>query len=277
MTHTLTAHDGLSLPQIGFGTYSLEGETGVDAISRAIGNGYTLLDSAFNYENEGTLGAAIRASGHDRSELIVTSKLPGRHHAFDEAIVTVEESLYRTGLDYLDLYLIHWPNPKVDKYVDAWLALIEAKNRGLVRAIGVCNFLPEHLDRLQAETGVLPEVNQIELHPYFPQAPMIAYDEAHGIITEAWSPLGRGTDVLTNPVIAEIAAAHDTSPAQVILAWHVSRNVVPIPKATSDARQIENLGAAKLNLEADELAAITGLGRPEGRIKNQDPGVYEEF
>lgn len=280
MIPTTTAHGGLTLPAIGFGTYKLRGHDGTAAIEAAIGAGYTLLDSAFNYENEGSVGAAVRASarhGVAREDLIVTSKLPGRHQQHDAAIVTIEESVARMGLEQLDLYLIHWPNPKVGTYVEAWQTLIEAKQRGLVRAIGVCNFLPEHLDRLLAETGVLPEVNQIELHPYFPQVEQVAYDREHGIITQAWSPLGRGGDVLAEPEIVRIAAAHGASVGQVILAWNVARGVVPVPKATSPERQLENLGALEVQLSDDDVTAITALGRVDGRLKDQDPAVYEEF
>lgn len=277
MTTTRTAHDGLTLPAIGFGTYKLKGSDGADVIARAIDTGYTLLDSAFNYENEGTLGQGIARSGVDRDRLIVTSKLPGRHQKHDEAIATIEESVYRTGLDHLDLYLIHWPNPKQGLYVEAWTALIEAKKRGLVRAIGVCNFLPEHLEKLQSETGVLPEVNQIELHPYFPQIEQVAFDAAHGIITEAWSPLGRGSDLLSNPVLAPIAAAHDATPGQIVLAWDLARGVVPIPKASSPERQTGNLAAAEITLTPEEVEVITALGRPDGRLADQDPATYEEF
>jgi diketogulonate reductase-like aldo/keto reductase len=277
MIPTRTAHAGLALPVLGFGTYRLNGSQGVAAIARAIDKGYTLLDSAFNCENEGAVGRGVRASGRDRAELIVTSKLPGRHHAYDAALTTVEESIYRAGLDYLDLYLIHWPNPQVGRYVEAWRALIEAKERGLVRAIGVCNFLPEHLDRLKEETGVMPAVNQIELHPYFPQQETLAYDEAHGILTEAWSPLGRGNDLLQNPTILEIASAHDATPGQVVLAWAIARGAIPLPKARSDERQVENLGATGVTLSDDQIAEMTALGRPDGRTAGQDPATYEEF
>jgi diketogulonate reductase-like aldo/keto reductase len=274
---TFSAYDGFTLPVIGFGTYKLNGAEGVDAVKRAIQAGYTMLDSAFNYENEGTVGKAVRESGADRDSLQVVSKLPGRHHAHDEAIRTVEESLYRTGLDHLDLYLIHWPNPKVGNYVEAWQALIEAKQAGIVGAIGVCNFLPEHIERLEKETGVRPVVNQIELHPYFPQEETLAYDQAHGILTEAWSPLGRGNDLLANPTITEIAAAHDATPGQTVLAWQVARGAVPIPKAASPKRQAENLQAADLTLAPEEVARITALGRSDGRLAGQDPAEYEEF
>ncbi|MEI4273389.1 aldo/keto reductase [Klenkia sp. LSe6-5] len=273
---TFTAHGGLTLPALGLGTYRLNGTDGVEAIRTAIDGGWTLLDSAFNYENEGAVGKAVRDSGR-RDDLVITSKLPGRHHAHDEAITTIEESLLRTGLDVLDLYLIHWPNPGVDQYVEAWGALIEARDRGLVKAIGVCNFEPEHLDRLRAETGELPQVNQIELHPYFPQAELLAYGAEHGIITEAWTPLGRGNDLLDHPVLAEVAAAHDATPAQVALAWSIARGALPLPKAAGPQRQAENLAAADLALTADEVDRITALGRPDGRTYDQDPTRYEEF
>jgi diketogulonate reductase-like aldo/keto reductase len=166
----IALNDGSTLPAIGLGTYKLNGTAGVTGMAGAIKAGYRLLDSAFNYENEGALGAAIRQAGIPRADLRVTSKLPGRHHRFDEAMVTIEESLYQAQLDYYDLYLIHWPNPSKCLYVEAWHALIEARKRGLVRSIGVCNFLPVHLEKINQETGATPAINQVELHPYFPQA-----------------------------------------------------------------------------------------------------------
>lgn len=271
------SHSGLELPPIGFGTYRLSGTEGADTIARAIDAGYTLLDSAFNYENEGTVGEGVRRAARSRDELIVTSKLPGRHQRYDQALTTIEESVFRSGLDHLDLYLIHWPNPSQDLYVEAWQALIDARERGLVTAIGVCNFLPEHLDRLQAETGVLPDVNQIELHPYFPQDEQLAYDAEHGILTEAWSPLGRGNDLLGREDIGEIARAHDATPGQVVLAWAIARGAIPLPKAASADRQRENLDAVDVTLSEAELEAITALGKPDGRLADQDPATYEEF
>ncbi|MFC3502203.1 aldo/keto reductase [Micromonospora krabiensis] len=273
----LTAADGTTLPAVGLGTYRLNGSAGVEALGSAIGAGYRLLDSAVNYENEGAVGRAARAAGDVRDELIVTSKLPGRHHDYDAALTTIEESVYRTGLDRIDLYLIHWPNPKVDRYVQAWRALIEARERGLVRHIGLSNFLPEHIDRLVAETGVAPVVNQIEVHPYFPQEEALAYHRDNGILVQGWSPLGRGNDLQQHPAIMEIAEAHGISPAQIILAWHVARQVIPLPKAASPQRQKENLDIFDVGLTDDEVAAITALGRPDGRLADQDPAVYEEF
>lgn len=273
----LSAADGTSLPAIGLGTYQLNGSAGVDAIGHAIRAGYRLLDSAVNYENEGAVGRAARKAAGVRDELIVTSKLPGRHHDYDEALTTIEESVFRTGLDRIDLYLIHWPNPKVDRYVPAWRALIEARERGLVRHIGLSNFLPEHIDRLVAETGVAPLVNQIEVHPYFPQQEALDYHREHGILVQGWSPLGHGNDLRQHPVIAEIAAAHGVSTAQTILAWHVARQVIPLPKAASPQRQVENLAVFDIALTDAQVEAITALGRPDGRLSDQDPAVYEEF
>jgi diketogulonate reductase-like aldo/keto reductase len=274
---TYTAADGTTLPAIGFGTYTLRGETGADSVASALRTGYRLIDSAFGYENEGTVAEGVRRSGVPREEVIVTSKLPGRYQASDDALATVAESVWRSGLGYLDLYLIHWPNPGRDQYVEAWRALVEARERGLVRAIGVSNFLPEHLDRLVAETGVAPAVNQIELHPYFPQDEQRAYDADHGIITEAWSPLGRASDMLQDPVLTGIASAHGVGVGEVILAWHARLGVVPIPKASSPERQRANLAAVDLTLSDDDVAAIAALARPDGRIADQDPAVYEEL
>ncbi|GAA1979539.1 aldo/keto reductase [Isoptericola halotolerans] len=272
-----TSTRALTLPRIGFGTASLKGRHGAEVIENALRAGYRLIDSAFNYENEGTVGAAVRASGVPRDEVIVTSKLPGRHHTYDAAVTAIEESVYRTGLDHLDLYLIHWPNPAQRRYVEAWQALVEARERGLVRAIGVSNFLPEHIDRLLEETGVVPAVNQVELHPYFPQAEQRSYDAKRGIVTEAWSPIGRANEMLQDPVLARIADARGLSVPEVILAWHAHLDVVPLPKATAPERQRQNLAAIDLELTDDDVDAIAALARPDGRNNDQDPAVYEEF
>lgn len=273
----LTAHDGLTLPAVGFGTYLLNGSAGVETMVRALRAGYRVLDSAFGYENEGAVGRAVAESGVPRDEIVVTSKLPGRHHAAAEALTTVEESLFRLGLDRIDLYLIHWPNPGVDRYVEAWGALIEAQRQGLVRHIGVCNFLPGHLDRLERETGVVPSVNQIELHPYFPQAEQRADDARRGIITQAWSPLGRANAMLAEPAVVAAAERHGVSPGQVILRWEVDLGVMPLPKATSPERQRQNLDLLGFTLTDEDRAGLDALARPDGRTHAQDPAVYEEL
>ncbi|MFC8599543.1 aldo/keto reductase [Isoptericola sp. NPDC057191] len=272
-----TAGDGTPIPAVGFGTYKLRGADGADTIARAIDAGYRLVDSAFSYENEGAVGRAVRAASVPRDELLVTSKLPGRRQAYADAVATVEESVYRSGLDHLDLYLIHWPNPRLGRYVEAYQALVDCRERGLIRHVGVSNFLPEHLDAVIEATGVTPVVNQVELHPYFPQAEQRAADAERGIVTEAWSPIGRASALLADPVVAEVAAAHDVSPARAILRWHVQLGVVPIPKASSPERQADNLDLFSFALTDEEMARITGLGRPDGRTNDQDPAVYEEL
>ena len=273
---TFTAHNGFALPAIGLGTYGLNGDAGAAAVTGGIGAGYRLIDTAFNYENEGSVGRGVAASDVARGEIIVTTKLPGRHHPTAKARTSIEESRSRLGLDITDLHLIHWPNPRQDEYVQAWAALVDARERGVMRQIGVSNFLPEHLERIERETGVRPVVNQIEVHPYFPQEEQLAYHREHGILTEAWSPLGRAKQLLDESVIGEIAAAHSITPAQTVLAWHVARGTVSIPKASSLEHQAANLASAETELDEAEVSAITALGRPDGRLFGADPRTHEE-
>ncbi|MBP2032674.1 diketogulonate reductase-like aldo/keto reductase [Clostridium algifaecis] len=270
-------NDGLKIPSIGFGTYKLNGTDGVEVIKNAIDMGYRLIDTAFNYENEGTVGEAVRQSSVSRDKLLITSKLPGRHHSYKQAIVTVQESLFRAGLDYYDLYLIHWPNPRVDLYVEAWQALIELKNQGLIRSIGVCNFIPEYIERLIKETGKAPSINQIELHPYFNQEKQRLWDSEHKIVTESWSPLGRGNSILKEEIINKIAKTHKKSVSQVILRWHLQLGAVPIPKASSSKHQHENMDIFDFELSEEEMKGIFQLTRESGRNNKQDPRTYEEF
>ena len=277
MTPTHTLNDGHTLPVIGFGTYPLGGPSGVDALTSALHQGYRLIDSAVNYENEGAVGEAVRRSGVPRAEVVVTSKLPGRHHGYHDAITCVHESLYRMQLDHLDLYLIHWPNPGVDHYVEAWQALVDLQREGVLRSIGVSNFLPEHLSRIIAATGVTPAVNQVELHPYFPQEQQRQVNTQLGIRTASWSPLGRAGEILNEPAVLAAARALGRTAAQVVLRWHLQLDAVPLPKAASAARQEENLSLFDFELDAAQLAAISALGRPGGRLFDADPAVHEEF
>ena len=274
---TYTLRDGLTVPKIGFGTYKLNGAHGVQVIDSAIDRGYRLLDTAFNYENEGAVGEAVRRSSVPRSELLISSKLPGRHHTYTEAINTIQESLYRAGLDYYDLYLIHWPNPKEDHYVEAWQALIDAQKLGLIRSIGVSNFLPEHLERLNKETGVLPVINQVELHPYFNQQAQRDYDQAHGILTQDWSPLGRASEMLQNETLKEIAAHYHKNVGQLILRWELQLGTLPIPKSSTPSRQAGNMDVFDFEISAADMATINGLSQVDGRLNNQDPAVDQEF
>lgn len=273
----ITLNDGVTLPVIGLGTYKLKGNKGATSIQSAIDVGYRLLDSAYNYENEGTVGEAVRRSSVPREELRITSKLPGRYQAYDEAVTTIHESLYRAKLDYYDLYLIHWPNPKQDKYVEAWQALIDAKKWGLIRSIGVCNFLPEHIERLEKETGVKPSVNQIELHPFFNQEQQRNWHDENNIKTESWSPLARANEVFQNEILLTIANHHNKSISQVILRWHFQLGAISIPKSSSPARQLENISIFDFSLDDTEMGIISGLTCHDGRINNQNPATYEEF
>ncbi|MDY0406773.1 aldo/keto reductase [Virgibacillus sp. 179-BFC.A HS] len=273
----ITLHDGLTLPAIGFGTYGLNGNEGAIAVQNAITNGYRLIDTAYNYENEGTVGEGVRRSGVPREKLIITSKLPGRYHTYEKAVHAIQESLYRANFDYYDLYLIHWPNPKQDQYVEAWQALIDAKKWGLIRSIGVCNFLPEHMTRLKEETGVKPSINQIELHPFFNQEQQRRWHAEHNIQTESWSPLFRAGEMLQNKTLQNIASRHNKTVSQVILRWHYQLGSIAIPKSASPARQRENISIFDFALDDAEMKQIDDLTRADGRINSQDPAVYEEF
>lgn len=271
---TVTLNDGATFPELGLGTYNLRGEDGTAAIVSAIENGYRLLDSAVNYENEAEVGEAVRRSGI-RDELIVTTKIPGRDHGYDETIRSAEGSLERLGLDRIDLYLIHWPNPSVDRYVDTFRAMIALREEGRVGSVGVSNFTEPMLTRLIDETGVVPAVNQVELHPYFPQAALRAFHAEHGIRTESWSPLARRSELLSEPVIVELAERHGVTPTQVVLRWHTLLGSTPIPKSSDPARQIENADVFGIGLSLDEIAAVTGLQR--GRLWDGDPDTHEEM
>ncbi len=274
---TYTLNDANTLPAIGFGTYPLKGEDGVKAILSALECGYRLLDTAVNYENETEVGEAFRRSGLPRDEVQVASKLPGRHHAYDEAVASVHASLDRLGLDYIDLHLIHWPNPSVDKYVEAWRALVDVQREGLVRSIGVSNFTEDHLMRIIDDSGVTPAVNQIELYPLFPQPEMRSVHERLGIRTEAWSPMGKRNAPLGEDAITAPATRLGVTPVQVILRWHVQLGSLPIPKSANPERQRQNLDVFGFELTDDEMAAISGLAKSDGRRFGGDPNSHEEM
>ncbi len=277
MVPTRELNDGTALPAIGFGTYPMRGKECVDGVLGALEAGYRLIDTAVNYGNEEEVGEAIRTSAVPRDEILLTSKLPGRHHAYDEAKASVRASLDRLGLDYLDLHLIHWPNPSVDRYTEAWRALVELREEGLVRSIGVSNFTEAHLTRIIDESGVTPVVNQIELHPYFPQAEMRSVNARLGIVTESWSPLGKRQAPFAEPAVASAASAHGVTPGQVILRWQVQLGAVPIPKSATPERQRQNLDVFGFELTETEVGAITALGKPDGRLFDGDPDTHEEM
>ncbi|WP_303753849.1 aldo/keto reductase [Enterococcus sp. S86.2] len=273
----LVLNDGNYIPALGFGTYKIRGDHGMQQILSAIRDGYRALDTSTNYDNEGIVGEAIRRSGIPRAEFFVTSKLPGKYHHYEDALLSIQESLRRMGLDYFDLFLIHWPLPKRGLYHEAWQALVTAQKMGLVRSIGVSNFEPEHLDKIIADTQVTPAVNQIELHPYWTQEKMLAENKKRGIITEAWSPLGRASTSLKEPLIQDLAKKYNKNAGQIILRWHYERGIIPIPKASSLIHQRLNLDIFDFALMPNEIAAITALNKPDGRINDQDPNEYEEF
>ncbi len=274
---TYVLNDGASLPAIGFGTYPLRGEDGTAALVSALEVGYRMLDTAVNYENEAEVGEAVRRSGLPRDEIVVASKIPGRHHAYDDAIASVRGSLGRLGLERTDLHLIHWPNPSQGTYVEAWRALVQLQKDGLVRSIGVSNFTEEHLTRIIDDTGVTPAVNQVELHPRFPQAGMREVHERLGVRTEAWSPMGKRRAPLDESAVTTAAEAHGVSPGQVILRWHVQLGSLPIPKSADPRRQAQNLDVFGFELTEAEVAAITGLGEDDGRLFGGDPDTHEEM
>jgi 2,5-diketo-D-gluconate reductase A len=272
---TVTLNDATAFPELGLGTYGLRGDAGVAAITAAIQSGYRLLDTAVNYENEREVGEAVRASGIERGELIVATKIPGRHHGYAEAIDSTAGSLAVTGLDYLDLSLIHWPNPSVDRYVDTWRAMIDLREQGKIRSIGVSNFTEQMLTRLIDETGVTPSVNQVELHPYFPQGALRDFHATHGIRSESWSPLARRSELLQEQVLRELAEIHGVTPTQIVLRWHVQLGSTPIPKSADAERQRENADVFGFELTADEVGAISALER--GRLWDGDPNTHEEM
>jgi 2,5-diketo-D-gluconate reductase A len=272
---TLTLNDGTAFPAVGLGTYKLNDDEGTSAVRAALDTGYRLLDTALNYGNEGAVGRAVRETDVPRDEIIVTSKLPGRHHGYDETLASFEETRANLGLDHVDLYLIHWPLPRIDRYVESFRAFRKLQEEGLVTSIGVSNFTREQLERVRDEVGVVPAVNQIELHPYFPQAELRRAHAELGIVTESWSPIGKQSELLTEGVILDVARAHDVTPTQVVLRWHVQLGAVPLPKSCDAGRQRQNLDVFSFELTADEVEAISGLER--GRLWDGDPMTHEEF
>ncbi|GGL36409.1 aldo/keto reductase [Phycicoccus endophyticus] len=280
MTAESTTHrlaDGTSLPLVGFGTYPLRGEEGVAAMVSALQAGYRYLDTAVNYENEAEVGEALRRSGLPREQVTVATKVPGRDHERERALESLRGSAARLGVEQIDVALIHWPNPGRGLYPQAWQALVEAQREGLVRTIGVSNFTEDHLTRVIEETGVTPALNQVEMHPLFPQERMRAVHARLGILTQAWSPLGkRQAPFDAEPVLAA-ARAHDVTPGQVILRWHLELGSMPLPKSATPHRQRENLEVTGFRLTAEEVAAVSALGRADGRLFGGDPDTHEEM
>ena len=276
-TTNYTLNDGTLLPAIGFGTYPLTGEEGVAAITSALEAGYRYLDTAVNYDNEGEVGEALRRSGLPRQDVRIATKIPGRFHAKDLALQSLRESADRLGVESIDVGLIHWPNPSRGLFTEAWAALVQAQREGLVTTVGVSNFTEAHLAQVIDATGVTPAVNQIELHPYFPQEQMRAVHERLGIRTQAWSPLGKRQAPFDEPPVAEAARVHGVTPGQVILRWHLQLGSMPLPKSATPERQRANLDVHGFELTDEQMKAISGLGRPDGRLFGGDPDTHEEM
>ncbi|WP_460358286.1 aldo/keto reductase [Actinoallomurus acanthiterrae] len=260
------------MPQLGFGVWQVPDEEAVSAVRTAMEAGYRSIDTAAAYENEAGVGKAIVLPEVPRDELFVTTKLWNGDQGYDRALRAFDVSLDKLGVDYVDLYLIHWPLPAKDAYVETWKALEKVYNEGRARAIGVSNFQIPHLRRLLEETDVVPAVNQIELHPYFQQEELRAFHAEHDIATEAWSPLGQGGTLLKDDTVARLAAEHGKSPAQIVLRWHVQIGNVVIPKSVTPSRIRENIEVFDFELSDDELAAIARLNRGE-RI-GPDPDTF---
>ena len=266
MVKNITFNDGNSIPQLGYGVWQIEDNGAADAVGTALETGYRHIDTASIYGNEVGVGRGIAASSVPREDIFLTTKLWSSDQGFEKAIAALDASLERLGTDYVDLYLIHWAMPQQGTYLESWRALIELKKQGKVRSIGVSNFPQAQLREIIADTSVTPAIHQIELHPYFSQEDMRAVHSEFGIATEAWSPLGQGGEILKDPVIVEIAGKHGISPAQAVLAWHLAKGIVAIPKSVTPARIAENFAAANVTLDAADIAAIDGLTRKDGRI-----------
>ncbi|WP_397474685.1 aldo/keto reductase [Pusillimonas sp.] len=262
--NTIKLHDGNAIPRLGFGVWQVEDDIAADTVKTAIDTGYRLVDTAAIYGNESGVGEGIRRSAIDRRELFVTTKLWNDRHGYDETLAAFDESMEKLGLEYLDMYLIHWPAPKIGLYVKSWEALIRLRDEGRIKSLGVSNFNIGHLQRLLDETGVLPVVNQIELNPRFQQPELREYHAEHDIVTQSWSPLGHGL-LWENPTLKAIAAKHGRSLAQVVLRWHTQLGNAVIPKSVTPARIRENFNIFDFTLDAEDMAAIAPLHDTDAR------------
>lgn len=262
--------NGAAIPQLGLGTWPMSNAEAEVAVAQAIEIGYRLVDTAYKYGNEEGVGRGLRASGVPREELFVTSKLNGEWHGVRESQQAFEDSAKRLGVDYLDLFLIHWPMPWQDRYVEAFEGLTELLADGRVRAIGLSNFKPAHIDRILARTGVTPDVNQIELNPRVTRDGVRAYDNAHGIVTQSWGPIGQGSDLLAHPTITDIAVRYGRTTAQVVLRWHIELGLIPIPKTASPERMRSNIEVFDFRLTESEVAALSALDQGEEAATDSD-------
>jgi 2,5-diketo-D-gluconate reductase A len=272
MTDTLPLAHGASMPRIGLGTWPMDDAEAERVIADAIMAGYRLIDTAENYGNERGVGAGVRASGIDRADVFITTKFNREWHSVEGVRQAFEQSAERLGVEYIDLLLIHWPNPDQDRYVDAWRGLIGLLDAGLVRAIGTSNFLPHHLGRLVEETEIAPDVNQIRVTPRAAQRDVWAADAEFGIVTQAWSPLGQGNDLLTHGTIEDLATRNYCTPAQAVLAWHLAHGLSVVPKSSDPTRLRENLAASDIHLSSAYLAILDAMDGSE--TPDPDPDIF---
>lgn len=262
---TIRLNDGRSMPQLGFGVWQVPNHEAKSIVGEAISAGYRSIDTAAVYGNEEGVGEAVRASPVPREELFITTKVWNDRHGYDAALSAFDESLARLKLDFVDLYLIHWPLPRGEAYLDTWRALIRLRDEGRAKSIGVSNFKIPHLRRLMDETGVAPVLNQIELHPRFQQKELRAFHAEHGIATESWSPLGKGA-LMADETLARIGRKYGKTPAQVILRWHLDNGLIAIPKSATPSRIRENIDVFDFTLAADDMSALARFDDKSGRI-----------
>lgn len=259
----VTLNNGLKMPQLGFGVWQVEDNQATDAVAKALEVGYTSIDTAMIYKNEKGVGKALQQSSVPREELFITTKVWNTDQGYENTLRAFDESLERLGLDYVDLYLIHWPTPEYDQYVDTYKALEKLYKDGRVKAIGVCNFDIEHLERILKECEIKPVLNQVECHPYLIQSELKEFCAKHDIFVEAWSPLQQGGEVLKNESVMKIAEAHGKTPAQVVLRWHLQNNTIVIPKSVTPSRIEENFNVFDFELSTNEMEEINKLNRNE--------------
>src|SRR5215217_2524085 len=267
-------NDGYSIPQLGLGTWPLDDDQAATAVVQALEAGYRHIDTAVKYGNERGVGNGVRASGVERGELFITTKLDGQFQGNDRAVEGLDGALERLGLDYVDLLLIHWPLPQRDEYISTWKTFETLVTAGKTRSIGVSNFKPAHLDRLLAEATIRPVANQIQLNPRITRPDHVAYDRAHDIVTVAWSPLGQGSDLLKEQALATIAARYGKTPAQVVLRWDIELGIVAIPRSSNPERLAQNLDIFDFTLTADEIAAISALDTGAEKRADSDTGGH---
>ncbi len=274
MNEKIRLNDGRLMPQLGFGVWQVTPAQTKMVVETALQAGFTLIDTAAGYENEKEVGEALRESPTPREEVFVTTKLRNSEHGYDQALKSFDVSMNELGLDYLDLYLIHWPVPSKNLFVETWRALVRLRQEGRVRSIGVSNFTPQHLQRIIDETGIVPALNQVELHPRFSQRELRQFEEPLGIVTQSWSPLGRG-HLPEIPAIREIAAKHGKSWAQIVLRWHLDSGLAVVTRSSNPARIQENFGATSFCLDAEDMARMNTLDRADGRVARHPDNVAD--